>query len=377
MNVLVLSSRFPWPAYTGDRLRATIWLSALESEGNVTLVSPAGNVPANAPRFRFYPAARSLTRVAAGALRVAGGRPVQSLLAAPYDWAGAIERARKVEGEFDAAIVLLSRLDPFVRELLPPYRVLDAIDSLSRSMVERAREGPWLEKWFWLAEGRRMARLESDAAHVYDRVVVVNEDESRELHAVAVSNGIALGSLPHTPRPFDFGFWGHLHYFANNDAVTWLLDEIWPLIRAQRPNATLLIGGAAAPPRVRAAHGRDGITVESPVADMAAAARRIRVALFPMRYGTGQSNKVLEAAEAGCAIAGTPQAMRGFAPLEAHTVIASSASEIAQTATALANDESRRATMAASLRSMVGSLYAREETLERLAEIIRRREAAA
>lgn len=370
MNVLVLSSRFPWPAYTGDRLRATIWLSALERHATVALVSPDGRVPADVPRFRFHPAKRSLVRGAAGVLRLLGGTPATALLAAPYDWAGAIGRAREDCGNFDAAIVLLSRLDPWVRELLPDgLRVLDAIDSLRRSMNERAREASPLMRWLWRAESRRVARAEKSAADFYDRVVVVSAEETAELQAVAISNGVALLPLVDAPRAFDFGFWGRLAYFANEDAAAWLLDEIWPAIRAQRPDATLLIAGADAPPRIRAAHGTNGIRVQSPVDDVAALARNVRVALFPVRYGTGQSNKILEAAEAGCAIVATPRAMRGLDPLLPHVSIATDTAGLVRMALA---EEPRRA-----LRRAVETHYAREKTLALLASLLQRREAAA
>src|SRR5205814_4636388 len=144
-----------WPAFTGDRLRATIWLDALRNEANVALIAPPGSVPADAPRVRFYPAARSITRGVAGALRVIGGVPFHALLAAPYDWSGAIERAQSDFDHFDAVIVLLSRLDPWVRDILPNgMRVLDAIDSLRRSSDERARAGSFASRWFWRAESR-------------------------------------------------------------------------------------------------------------------------------------------------------------------------------------------------------------------------------
>ena len=378
MNVLLLSSRFPWPPFTGDRLRATIWLAALEREMNVALVAPRGRVPPAAPRFRFHPAALSPTRAAAGALRVLGGAPVHALLAAPYDWRGAIERARSDVGGFDAAIVLLSRLDPWVRRYLPDgLRVLDAIDSLRRSMAERSRQTSTFVRWFWHAESARVARAEDDAARAYDRVVVVSGEEASELGAVAVSNGVEIAPLADAPRAFDFGFWGRLAYFANADAAAWLLDEIWPAVRAARPEATLVIAGADAPPRIRAVHGRDGIVVQSPANDIAALARTIKVALFPLRYGTGQSNKVLEAAEAGCAIAATPAAMRGLQPLAAHALIVNDASALARSAIELIDHHSRRAAAAAALRGVVESRYARQKTLARLAAIVRGEEAAA
>lgn len=359
MRIVVLSSRFPWPAYTGDRLRATIWLAALRDH-DVVLVAPDGLVPEG---VAFQPAQRSIRSAFAGVIRVLRGAPFQSLIAAQYDWRDAIERA----GKFDAAIVLLSRLDASVRHLLPcRRRILDAVDSLSRSMNERAKRASIFTRWFWSAEARRVERAEDDGSRAYDRVIVVSDDESEKLHATAIGNGVAIAPLDGSPRTYDFGFWGRLAYFANADAVSWLLREIWPRVRAQLPHATLLIAGADAPPRLRAAHGRDGVSVQSPVDDIAATARQIRVALFPIRYGTGQSNKVLEAAEAACAIVATTHAMRGLEPLTEHSRIANDADGLARAAVdAVANASARGAV----LRAVVERHYSREETLRRLAKV--------
>jgi glycosyltransferase involved in cell wall biosynthesis len=367
MNVLVLSSRFPWPPFTGDRLRATIWLAALEREANVTLVSPAGDVPAGAPRFAFEPLQRSLTRGIAGAFALTGRGAASSLFAGAYDWRGAIARAERKSGGFDATVVLLSRLDPAVRAHLPRgLHILDAIDSLRLSIAERARQAPLPLRALWRVEERRIAGAEQDAARAYDRVLVVSPDEAADLGATAIGNGVEIRPLGDAPRKFDFGFWGRLPYFANADAVTWLLGEIWPAIRAARPDATLLIAGYGAPRRVRAAHGSNGVSVQSPVADIAAATRQVRVALFPMRYGTGQMNKALEAAEAGCALVATPHALRGLAPLAAHASLAGDADALARLAVNALDDR----TAGRALRAVAESTYSRAQTLARLAAVV-------
>jgi len=270
--------------------------------------------------------------------------------------------------------VLLSRLDSAVRaHLREPFRVLDAVDSLRRSMGERARQSSPLTRWIWRAEERRVARLEADAIDAYDRVVVVSAEDAGELDAVVVSNGVSIAPLTNAPRPFDFAFWGRLGYFANADAARWLLDEIWPAIRAARPDATLLLGGADAPAAIRAADGRDGIRVISPIADVAALARSVKVAIFPIRFGTGQSNKVLEAAEAGCAIAATPKAIRGLDALTRFAHVAGDADGLAHAAVAALSDDAS----GVALRHAVASNFNSSDTLDRLAEIVRRREAAA
>lgn len=372
MKALLITPRFPWPPFTGDRLRAAIWVSALAHRGTVALVSPRGSLPDSPPSsVRFYEASRSLTRgLPAMAAVIRHGLPFQCLLAAPFDWKRAIDRARREAGPFDVTIVLLSRMHPWVRSFLTGRTVLDAVDSLKRNAGERARAASAFTHWLWRMEEQRMACLDREVIRAYDDIVVVSDEETADFgRAVAVTNGVAISQLAAGPRAFDFGFWGRFPYFANADAAAWLLNEIWPAIQALHPPATLVIGGADAPRSLRNLAARRGVTLVSPVANMSTFARTIRVALMPLRYGSGQSSKVLEAAEAGCAIAATPEALRGLAPLAGYSAVASEAGSLARAAVGLLTDEARRRASAAALRSAVESGYARSATLERLAVI--------
>ena len=398
-KVLVIASRFPWPPFSGDRLRATIWLDALAGNAAVALVAPNGTVPASAPAFRFFPAARSLANGARGVLRIVrDALPLQTLLAAPYRWKDAIARAEREAGPFDATIVILSRLDPWIGGGTPPLRsaavpaagreasrlpgggtrILDAIDSLRRNTEQRASHAGAPLRWFWRGEERRVARAESEAARAYDHVIVVSEEDLGDIgaHGSAVSNGVVIAELEETPRRFDFGFWGRLAYFANADAAHYLLDEIWPLIRGRRPTATLAIGGAHATKSIRRKANREGVTLISPVDHMPALARDVRVALLPLRYGSGESTKTMEAAEAGCAIVGMPKAFRGVSALAAHARIASTPAAFADAALSLLDDKPGRARMASALRAAVAEHHARETTLARLAAIATEEHAA-
>lgn len=362
-RALVITSRFPWPPFTGDRLRGAIWLDALAGRAEVALVAPQGTVPANAPSFRFFPAKRSLARGFSAALRVMReSLPLQSLLAAPYAWSEAIERAKRALGPFDTTIVLLSRLHPWID--LDGHRVLDAIDSLARNANERAAHASPLARFFWRMEERRVARAEADAANAYERVLFVSEEDG-----FAVSNGVAIHPLEEKPRRYDFGFWGRLAYFANADAAEVLLDEIWPLIRERRADATLAIGGAHATKSIRRKANQPGVTLTSPVDHMPSFSRDVRVALLPLRYGSGESTKTMEAAESGCAIVGTPKAFRGVSALAAHARILSAPAAFADAAIALLDQHEERARMASALRAAVIEHHARQTTLDRLATI--------
>ena len=348
-----------------------MWLSALARSAEVTLVAPHGTVPGAAPPFRFYAAPRSFPCAVRGLAELMRGRvPFQSLLVAPYDWGATIARARRDAGPFDVTVVLLSRMHPWIRRSLDGRTVLDAVDSLRRNAEERLKAAALPMRWLWMIEQRRMARLEIDAARTYDQVVVVSEEERPDFgEAVAVSTGIPTAPLGGAPRAFDFGFWGRLPYFANADAVNWILDEIWPAIRALHGSATFVIGGADAPRSFRNGARRRGVTLVSPISDMASFARNVRVALMPLRYGSGQSMKILEAAEAGCGIVGTPQAVRGLAPLARFARIESTAAGLARAAVELLADDDGRALLVAQLRGVIETDYARSVTLDRLSAI--------
>jgi len=371
MRALIITSRFPWPSYTGDRLRAAIWVSALSTKGEVVLIAPDGTLPADVTNIRLVAAPRSLRRFVLNAMTMLRhSLPVQCLIAAPYDWRTVIAKARREAGPFDVTIVLLSRLHPWVRQSLEGRTVLDAVDSLRRNAEERKKAAGILGRLFWRMEERRMARVERDAAKSYGKIVVVSDDETGEFAgAVAVTSGIAAKPLDNAPRAYNFGFWGRFPYFANADAAAWLLDEIWPAILALDPSATLIIGGADAPRSLRDAALRRGVTLISPIDDVTTFARNIRIALMPLRHGSGQSTKILEAAEAGCAIVGTAQALRGLKPLASHARIESTTSGFARAAVELLADDELRSSLATHLRDVVVSKYARSATLDRMVSI--------
>jgi glycosyltransferase involved in cell wall biosynthesis len=381
MNVLLVSARFPWPSYTGDRMRASIWIEALAPHATVALVAPEGDVPSRGSSFHFFAARRSFIAGVRGVIAVITRRlPLQTLLAAPFAWPAAIERAHRELGPFDATVVILSRCEPWVRESLLPgasrnssksIRILDAIDSLRRNTAERA-SASMLTRPIWRHEERRVAREEKRLGQLYDHVVVVSDDETSEFGgaAITIANSVAIEPLDASvARNIDFGFWGRLAYFANADAAQWLLQEIVPALRELEPAASIVIGGADASRTLRRAAERAGVELRSPLENVAQFARTVRVAIMPIRYGSGQLSKLLEAGEAGCAIVTTAQAMRGLPHLAPHVSVENDAKSIAAAAAKLHRSENQRATMGAALRSAVEQHHSRKHVLDAMARL--------
>lgn len=370
MRSLLVTSRYPWPLTTGDRLRAAIWIEALGSLGQLDVIAPPAPPGAPEPRFRHRVASLSPgTALAAGAGVVFRGLPVHTLMTAYRGWPSAIRADRAEYGIPDRVVVLLSRLEPWTAGATEsPVRVLDAIDSLAKSCAARADAAPGaIARRFWLFESRRMEHLEMSLDRWSDVICVAeSEADSFQPTATVIGNGVEIAPFVGSdPRAWDVGFWGRLEYFANRSAVEVLIAEILPALRREGRPVRAFIGGADAPADLR---GRlpAGTELISPIEDRGSLLRDLKIALFPLGHGSGQSNKILEAAEAGCAIIATPTAMRGFDALAGEAIVADSAERMVDAALRLLANDRERIERGIALRRLVETHYSREATLHRM-----------
>ncbi|WDE05645.1 glycosyltransferase [Thalassomonas viridans] len=89
---------------------------------------------------------------------------------------------------------------------------------------------------------------------------------------------------------------GNFRHAPNWDAVLWLKQQVWPLIRKALPQAQLFVYGAYPPPKATALHDvKSGFLVKGWVDDAIAAMQSARVCLAPLRFGAGLKGKLAEA----------------------------------------------------------------------------------
>jgi len=94
----------------------------------------------------------------------------------------------------------------------------------------------------------------------------------------------------------DFMAIGNFRHAPNWDAVLWLKQKIWPLIRKQLPDAKLNIYGAYPPPKATDLHDeKSGFLVKGWVDDAVLAMQSAKVCLAPLRFGAGIKGKLAEA----------------------------------------------------------------------------------
>lgn len=144
-------------------------------------------------------------------------------------------------------------------------------------------------------------------------------DDEDHYHIEVISNGVDLQYF--SPQEgiqgeADIVFTGKMSYHANITSARYLVQEVMPLVWAQRPDARIWIVGKDPPPDICAlasdTNGTKRVTITGTVPDVRPYLQQATVAAAPILYGAGIQNKVLEAMACGTPIVVSPQAISGL-----------------------------------------------------------------
>lgn len=109
-----------------------------------------------------------------------------------------------------------------------------------------------------------------------------------------------IQNLPSFEERNNFVFIGNFLHEPNWNAVQYLKEIIWPLIRKKMPEAVLQIYGAYPSQKVLQLHQpKNGFSVMGRADDAQEVVRNAKVVLAPLRFGAGIKGKLLEAMQCG------------------------------------------------------------------------------
>jgi hypothetical protein len=164
---------------------------------------------------------------------------------------------------------------------------------------------------------------------------------------------------------------GNLGYFVNDDAVRWFARQVWPELRERRPDLRLVVAGDRPSRSLSRLLRRVGAElVESP-ADLRTIIARATIALAPLRAGSGQPIKVLEAWAVGVPVIASPWAAAGTAgrPWEDFLVV-DTPGEWLQALIMLLDDREQRRRLVANARKRLLEIYSRRRISGELLSLV-------
>jgi glycosyltransferase involved in cell wall biosynthesis len=112
-----------------------------------------------------------------------------------------------------------------------------------------------------------------------------------------------------------------MSYCANTTAVKHFYDNIFPIVRAKRPEARFVIVGADPPSSVRKLAEDPSVTVTGYVDDIRPYLAKASVAVCPMTVGVGIQNKVLEAMAMGKPVVATGKACLALSVVDGKDIV--------------------------------------------------------
>jgi polysaccharide biosynthesis protein PslH len=388
MRILFVCHRFPYPPSRGGKIRPFNMIRHLARQHEVVVASLARSAAEAAAGggIADHCADFMMARVSAPAAvgRMIARLPTPTPSSMGYFYApdlARLVRERLKREDFDLILVHCSSVAPYVWRVGGIPKILDFgdMDSQKWLIYRRFKTFP-LSLGYWL-EGSKLAAAERALARQFDLCTCTTRGELETLrkHQVPTPtnwfpNGVDCDYFAPTVEPYDpdsLCFVGRMDYFPNQQAATFLCDEIFPLIRRRRPTAKLAIIGAEPSRDIRRFGQRPGITVTGTVADVRSYVRRAAASAAPLTIARGTQNKILECMAMGVPVVASWQAAGGVDAVPGeHLLVARSPQDYAENLLKLMDDSGARRALAAAGRARVETNHSWARSMGRLDRLI-------
>jgi glycosyltransferase involved in cell wall biosynthesis len=328
-RVLVLTSRWPWPAHGGDKVRILEICRALSQRHELTLLACAESRQVEradeehmfaAVHRVVIPRWRSLFN---SLLALPTRKPLQLAYYYSREYAALCEQ---LIGKADVVLAHLIRTAQYVPSGAKCGRVLEMTDamslSLERAASTRTRFGRLLQFVYGI-ELERVRRYEKACLAAFDSTSVVSAVDRQYLAVASPPDAgkllVATLAVPQRDEiqanatAKEILFIGKVGTLPNLDACDFFISECLPKIRARHPEVTFRIVGPVEPEVARQlAEGHSGVIVTGAVPDLKPYIAAAFCGVAPMRKGAGIQTKILDYMSYGLPCVTTPVGYEGL-----------------------------------------------------------------
>jgi len=329
MRILFLCHRFPYPPNSGANIRSFNMIRHLSRSHSVVVASlTRSDAERQAiPDLESYCAGVVTAPIAPAAAWMKTVLSLPTLRPSSFGYFASRTLARRVKAlaktqSFDLVIAHSSSVGPYAAPLTGVPKIIDFCDMDSRKWLIYSGQKPFpISLGYWL-EGVKLTRIERQLATDFACSTCATAAEVESLHEIAPGargdwfpNGVDLDYFQPQEGDYDpdkICFVGRMDYYPNALAMTDFVEQVLPLIRAQRPGTKLDIVGASPSAAVRALGQVEGVTVTGSVPDVRPYLAAAACSVAPLKIARGTQNKILESLAMGVPVVSSAQAARGL-----------------------------------------------------------------
>ncbi|MFC1488309.1 glycosyltransferase [Thermodesulfobacteriota bacterium] len=266
-----------------------------------------------------------------------------------------------------SAAPLVQRLQPSSYRIVNMYNVnhklrAQEIKLSKNSGVDLYRQKKSLKNTEWLEQNLNKFVHSFFACSDEDRKYL---ESLNEIKGFKIPNGVDTQYFSFDANTEKFKspyvlYTGWMGTKANQDGLSYLLEDIWPKLVKTLPSLKLLIVGGGMPPQLATKFDKvTNIEIVGNVPDVRPYSRKASVSLVPLRIGSGTRLKILESMSQGVPVVSTAKGAEGIETENGkHILIAETPTDFAQSIKRLLSDNLLYNQIRLSARKMVEEKYA-------------------
>ncbi len=391
-NLLFLVHRIPYPPNKGDKIRSYNFLKGLSNDYNIHLAAFIDD----AEDYQYIDKVEDLTassffvnlNPSLAKIKSLSGLITKKALSVPFyhnykvqKWVDKTIRDNKIEKIFIFSSVMAQYVEKHQTDC-----VIDFVDVDSDKWLQYSQKEKWPMNWVYKREAKTLLEFDSRVAKSAKMNIFVSQEESQLFTSLVdidskkvsfVNNGVDTEyfsinepyNTPYNEHENIIVFTGAMDYWANVDAVTWFVREVFPIIKQQCRNARFYIVGSKPTKQVMHLASTEGVFVTGRVEDIRPYLRFSSIVVAPLLIARGIQNKVLEAMAMGKKIVATPQAIEGIKIADQEVYIEESAEDFAKQVLLLL-DNTQTNLYVEENRQFVQKNFSWDASLKRLVHII-------
>lgn len=340
--ILFLCHRIPFPPNKGDKIRSFNLLKELTQHYEVHLgcfIDDPFDEPYQAELQAYCTSVHCLpmhpTRAKIKGLRAL--LTANTPITLPYYSSRPMQRwvhETVARHGIQRALVFSSSMAQFIEgeDFAGLHRIMDFVDIDSDKWRQYAEKKSGLSRWVYRREYRTLAAYEQRITAAFDGCCFVSPDEAalfrsqvpaaQQAKVHSLLNGVDTAFFDPGPtyqaaetiaHERFIVFTGAMDYWANEDAVVWFVDKVWPQLLTEHRDCYFYIVGGNPSPKVKALANQPKVVVTGRVEDVRPYIQQAEFVVAPLRIARGIQNKVLEALSMNKPVLASSMAMEGIA----------------------------------------------------------------